>query len=672
MDFSVFDIETDGLLETVTKIHCICVIKVLGNKVTSFSIINYDEMKEFLMNEETLVGHNIIRFDIPVIKKILGIEPTARLIDTLPLSWYLYPGRLKHGLEEWGSDFGIEKPKIVDWSNQTVEDYIYRCSEDAKINFKLFDLQGEYLFTLYNHDGAKVDRLIGYLMFKMQCAAEQEEVKWKLDIDICRTNLEYLKSEMSPKVEQLANAMPMVTKYRIAARPKVMQKKDGSVSALGEKWYALLKEHGLPDYHIGSLKIPVSQVKGNPGSHAQLKAWLFTLGWIPATFKYEKQEDGSNRKIPQLSNSDGNDICDSVKLLYEAHPVLEAIEGLFVLKHRIGILEGFLENVDANGYLKAEIKGLTNTLRFQHTTIVNLPTIPKPYWEKVRGCLIAPDDEHLLCGSDMSGLEDSTKRHYMYYYDPEYVKEMMEYGFDPHCDIAVLANKMSKDEEVFFKWYDKKKEGKDYQKILDIYKEKNFPFEVRMKSSVTNHSLDMLLVMSAEDQAKQIKILKPIRLRNKKVNFAGVYGAGAAKIALTAGMPLPEAKLLHITYWKRNWAVKKVAESCIVKVVGGQMWLLNPVAQLWYSLRVEKDKFSTLNQGTGVYAFDSWVRNIRKQGIRLCGQFHDEIVFPFKKGDEQQIKEKLTNAIDWTNQELQLNVVLGISIDFGKSYADVH
>ena len=39
----------------------------------------------------------------------------------------------------------------------------------------------------------------------------------------------------------------------------------------------------------------------------------------------------------------------------------------------------------------------------------------------------------------MTSLEDTTKRHYMQPYDPKYVHEMSQAGFDPHLDLAKHA-----------------------------------------------------------------------------------------------------------------------------------------------------------------------------------------------------------------------------------------
>ena len=116
-------------------------------------------------------------------------------------------------------------------------------------------------------------------------------------------------------------------------------------------------------------------------------------------------------------------------------------------------------------------------------------------------------------------------------------------------------------------------------------------------------TLEKMKNLSIEEQKTLIGKLKEIRNLAKVVNFSSVYGAGPSKIALTTGMPLSQAKKLHQTYWNRNKAVKQVAASVKTKTTHyegeEQMWLLNPVSGFWYSLRYEKDKFSTLNQGTG-------------------------------------------------------------------------
>ena len=133
-----------------------------------------------------------------------------------------------------------------------------------------------------------------------------------------------------------------------------------------------------------------------------------------------------------------------------------------------------------------------------------------------------------------------------------------------------------------------------------------------------------------------------------------------------------EAKTLIKAYWGRNWAVKEIAEDAITKKLGDQMWLYNPVSRFWYTLRYEKDKFSTLNQGTGVYCFDSWVREMCERGVQPIGQFHDEIISLVKLGDEQKTKEILMESIRAVNTSLKLNRDLDADVQFGSNYSEIH
>lgn len=629
----VFDIEADGLRPT--KIHVLSYHTEEGVK----SITDYDEIREWLLAQKVLIGHNIIRYDIVHLERLLGVEIRARLVDTLILSWYLFPDRIRHGLEWWGIDFGVPKPKVTDWDNQPIEVYIKRCEEDVKINQKLWVKCCDYLSILYECHPDKADELpiVKYLTFKMDCAKEQERSKWKVDADLARRTLVTLYEERDEKFGVLTKAMPKVPVYSKRTRPAKPYKKDGSLSSTGEKWFDLLKLEGLPEDFDGEIKLLTGSKEPNPGSSPQIKDWLFSLGWEPITLKYEKDDDGQFRTIPQIRNAD-KELCESVLELMEKDPAIEALDGITVATHRIGILEGFLENMDEDGFVLAEIQGLTNTMRFKHTTVVNLPGVAKPYGKEVRGSLIAREG-HELCGSDMASLEDNTKRHYMFPYDPEYVKEMSQADYDPHLSLAVFAGHVTKEEYADYQLAEKLKEAK--QAIDDAV-------------------------------AKVVKKLKPIRKKFKVTNYSAVYGVGKAKLAREMKTSESEAKGLLEDYWAKNWSVRKVAEDCRVRTVHGQMWLFNPVSQFWYTLRADKDRFSTLNQGTGVYCFDSWIKEIRKVRPQLTAQFHDEIVLEVKKGSRDKCTKLLRDSLQKVNDKLKLNVTLGIDVQFGDNYGEIH
>ena len=127
---------------------------------------------------------------------------------------------------------------------------------------------------------------------------------------------------------------------------------------------------------------------------------------------------------------------------------------------------------------------------------------------------------------------------------------------------------------------------------------------------------------SLNDVLYSKKILAAKRHGGKSTNYSATYGAGGDTIARTAGVTPKVGKLLHKAYWDRNWSLKAIAEECVVKQWNGVKWLWNPVANMWYYLKKDKDRFSTLNQGTGTYCFDMWVKEIMIKRPQLTGDFH--------------------------------------------------
>lgn len=613
----IFDIEGDSL--TPTKIWCLAANTPNGVRSTT----SYDKMREKLLNAEVLIGHNITRFDIPVLERLLDITITAKLVDTLALSWYLYPDRIMHGLEEWGEDLGIPKPKIIEWDNpELLPEYIHRCEEDAKINTLLWKRMWKRLLVLYETE-EEVWKFLDYMSFKMDCAREQERSGWKLDVERCRTALDELETHKAGVVAQLIEAMPQVNVVAKKARPAKPFKQDGTWSVHGAKWFQLLRENGLPEDYQGEVEVITGTVQGNPNSHVQVKDWLYGAGWVPETFKYVRdKETGETREIPQINLEHGQGICPSIQRLYDTHPDFRLLEGLGVVSHRISILSGFLSSVDDRGYVQAQIAGLTNTLRFKHKTVVNLPKVGKPYGDVIRGVLIASEGTE-LCGSDMSSLEDRLKQHYIYPHDPDYVNEMLADDYDPHLALALQAGEV--DEEQVAKY----KSGED-------------------------------------------KSIKPIRDIFKNGNYACQYGAGPPRLALTANISEKKAKKVHKAYWDKNWAIKEVAGEQYIKTVKGQMWLKNPINGFYYSLRYEKDIFSTLVQGSASYVFDLWVQEFRKKRSQLTAQFHDEVVLCIKQGFRDKAKKLLRDAIKAVNDNIKLNRELDIDVQFGSRYSDIH
>ena len=132
----MLDSESDGLAYDCTKLH---VLSYTTDGETYHSTGDYDDMRAVLDSADLIVAHNSIRHDMVVFNRILGVPMDyKRWIDTLALSWYLFPDRQRHGLADWGVDLGIAKPKVDDWQNLSYDEYKHRCEEDCKINWLLW------------------------------------------------------------------------------------------------------------------------------------------------------------------------------------------------------------------------------------------------------------------------------------------------------------------------------------------------------------------------------------------------------------------------------------------------------------------------------------------------------------------------------------------------------
>jgi DNA polymerase I-like protein with 3'-5' exonuclease and polymerase domains len=137
-------------------------------------------------------------------------------------------------------------------------------------------------------------------------------------------------------------------------------------------------------------------------------------------------------------------------------------------------------------------------------------------------------------------------------------------------------------------------------------------------------------------------------------------------------MTVAEAGVLLEAYWERNWAVKQFAKEQQVKTLNSQMWVKNSVNGFWYSLRYEKDIFSTLNQSTGAYCFDQWVAHYLTKRPNIIGQFHDESINRIPLGEETEHESVLRWAIEKVNEKLKLNIKLDIDVQFGTTYSSIH
>lgn len=114
----VCDIETTGFLEDIKDFKDFHILSFAYKEDGVWkvdSIYEFGDVQRLVGNPDNiLVFHNGICYDKPVLEK-MGFIVRATIIDTLGISYYLYPERRTHGLEFFGEFFGVKKPTIEDF-----------------------------------------------------------------------------------------------------------------------------------------------------------------------------------------------------------------------------------------------------------------------------------------------------------------------------------------------------------------------------------------------------------------------------------------------------------------------------------------------------------------------------------------------------------------------------
>lgn len=367
----VFDIESDGLLDTISKIHCISIIDIDGGKLPGlFYEHNIEEGIQCLKDADLLIGHNIIGFDIPAIEKVYKVKLTNPVYDTLTASQLMFPmierisrdvpvgKKNSHGLYAWGHRLHSHKGDFKGpWDVYTEEMGEY-CKQDTALTAKLF----EYLKSK-GWPQKSVD-------LEMRLANILQEVQHNgilFDLN---------------KAEDLYS-------YLITKR---FELKNTAVS-LFPAWY---KNKGEFTYKkTGATVCKIELTEFNPGSRAHIIDRLKNkYNWVPVKFT-EKD----------------NVILDDSILAALPYPESKCLTELMLVQKRIAQLaEGksaWLKLVDDSHRIHGRInQNGTRTGRATHTSpnLSQVPATRSEYGKECRELFIAPRGK-VFVGTDLEGLE---------------------------------------------------------------------------------------------------------------------------------------------------------------------------------------------------------------------------------------------------------------------------
>lgn len=429
---AIFDIETNGLYQEATELHCISIKVVNDDKetktyvYTSKPIGNTDGTIEdgllVLKIADLLVGHNIINYDIPVIKKLTGIDLTNEVLDTLLLSKLMYPdmmlkdmkrksidGKMKggHSLKAWGQRLRFMKGTYGEqeeaWEKLT-PDMIEYCRQDTELTHKLYH-------HLLKQSNFPPKEAIWLEQEFAKIISRQEKYGCYFDMDKAKAlHINLLQEADEAEAELYKIFTPLKDWVPLKEHPKVTKSGTPNKNHLNQVKLGATYNDNL---EWGRWK----EVVFNPGSRQHIARWLSEVyDWKPTEFT----EKGSI-----IINGD---MLDKLEF-----PEGKTLAHYFNVKKLLGQLaEG------KNAWLKTvnestqRIHGSVDTLgavsrRCTHSrpNMAQVPSGRAYKGHEARELFTVPKSKKLV-GCDMSGLELRVFAHYLARFDGgEYAKVIL-------------------------------------------------------------------------------------------------------------------------------------------------------------------------------------------------------------------------------------------------------
>lgn len=690
-----FDIETDNLLDDMTRVHCINVIdRSTGER------LRYNDQPELagrepdgslrdgierLMAADEIAGQNIINFDIPALQKVFPefkvdgktIHDTlvySRIIWTnlkdidfraikkkkRPAAWNKgcsfgsrkVPCTGRHSLGAWGLRLGNFKDDYSDRRKEEAEalgitdeegvhNYVWGtfnpdmddyCAQDVEVTVKLLELIEKQGYDL---EALQLEIDVADII------DQQEKHGVMLDVEAAEKLAGEMTADLAEITEKLTDAIrpwfkPKVEKGRIIERtPTRRVYVNGTDPKTGEISRVPIEK--------GHAYCPVETVEFNPGSRDQIADRLITLfGWVPQEFTPTGKPKVDDNTLDGLDQ-----------------PEVALIKDYLTINKRLAYLatgdKALLKLVKPNGriYGRVNSNGAV-TGRMTHNS-PNLAQVPKVkvdedgnvlkglaggYGYELRSLFIAPEG-YKLVGVDADGLELRMLAHYMAKYDGGDYAEAVVYGkksegTDAHTRNQKAIGLNSRDNAKTWKY-------------AYLYGAGNF------KLGATAYE-DMLDAPRSRFNAKH----PPGKKREKALMSLG--GRGRKKIE--QGLPALGAL---------QTAVKaKVKKPGYLRSLDGRK----------LHLRSEHSALNALLQGGGAVVMKKALviahRNLLARGWKFGREFafvlnvHDEFQIEAKESLAEEIGQIAADAIAEAGEAFKLRVPLAGSQDIGDSWADTH
>ena len=415
----VFDIETDDL--KATKVWCIVAQDVDTNEIFKFPPSKLDDGVKLLQSADKLIGHNIIGFDVPMIKKFFDVDLTNKeLLDTLVLSRLFNPTREGgHSLEKWGYKLGFKKIEFDDYQNYSAEMLNY-CVRDVQLNtLVLKELKKEA--KGFSKESVCLEHDVADIMKR------QEKDGFKFNEMGANLLLAELRQEMQSIEDEVHETFQPKWVDDKLVTPYV--KKDGTLSKRGltaDEYERCLNTSNYKPFMRKTLQ------EFNLGSRKQIGEYLTDFGWKPERFTPTGQPIVDEKTLSQITH------------IHEAN----LIARFLLLQKRIAQIESWLEALQDDGRVHGFVipnGAITGRMTHRNPNLAQVPSSSSPYGKECRSCWIVEEGNKLV-GIDASGLELRMLAHYMD--DKEFINEII--NGDIHTANQKLAKLESRDKAKTF------------------------------------------------------------------------------------------------------------------------------------------------------------------------------------------------------------------------------
>ena len=332
-------------------------------------------LKEYLHDATSIVGHNLIAFDAPVLNRVWGTGIRAKHCeDTLLLSRLSNSARDGgHSLDAWGKTLGYNKIEFSDFDGGLTEEMVTYCIRDVELTSKVYDVLWKEL------DNNKIGDEAVKLEYDVQVIlSEMERNGFKLDVPYAQTLLCEIKTEMAQIEESLQTIFPPIVTERISE--KTGKKLRDSIEVF------------------------------NVGSRQQIAKRLISKGWKP-----------------QKTTEKGQVIVDETTLETLDIPESKPIARYLTLQKRASQLDSWLEKLGKDGRVHGKVIGfgaVTGRATHASPNMAQVPANRATLGTEFRSCWTV-ESGNVLVGVDLSGIELRCFAHYLN--DKDYINETV-YG----------------------------------------------------------------------------------------------------------------------------------------------------------------------------------------------------------------------------------------------------